>query len=799
MAQLESLISTISLNAGSFIQTMGQVDRRLGQWARKMEQLGDFLTEKVTAPLLALAGGSTKLAMDYEASFAAMGAKTNLTAEELAKLKDQVLDLAGPMGKGPDELNKGLDSIASAGYNGAKSLEILTTAAKSSAASFGETKAIADGLTGALFAYGAENISVSRTADIFAATIRAGKAEANELVPALSGVLGTAGSLDLKLEEVGAAMATMTLSNKSASEASTGLQNTLKALFNPTDKAQEALRLIGKSADDLRSSLREKGLLATLMDLKAAFGGNTVALKEIFTDFDGLKAVMDLAGKNSSEYARILREIENSAGTVDEGFKKVSDTTQHRWNVALAESQVLLIKIGRDVLPHVNGVLEKMTALLREVTEWWGGLTQESKEAILQWGALAAALGPVVLALAGLVRVVRTLVGWGTAFVKFAAVAGPALALVIGAASMTGPVGLLGIGAALTLVALDFESIMPRISGSFDQLSRAAENFLTSWREKLDGVATSSSAAFQTMAKDLGNFKEQMGTAGTQLKGTIDGAFGAVLLGGQATVTAAEQGGGALRKWIDVAEEFGKSATPKLREHTAAVKEKADAEKDAAEKTASSFGLMMETRWALDDIDEQKNEERLERDKARMEDYREMMTDRMQQYGHAMAALADSIGSSFAATWEELKKSGEVLTSLAEGIKSFAIRVLDMVATQLIAHEAASVAASLAQAPFTFGASLAAIPKILAAVGPALLGIEGAKGIISGLAHGGDVVRAGVFKVGERGQENLFLPAGAAVRNGAGEGMTTIIVNVGDQQVAKQVLRKMPGILNLYT
>ena len=45
---------------------------------------------------------------------------------------------------------------------------------------------------------------------------------------------------------------------------------------------------------------------------------------------------------------------------------------------------------------------------------------------------------------------------------------------------------------------------------------------------------------------------------------------------------------------------------------------------------------------------------------------------------------------------------------------------------------------------------------------------------IQGLATGGDVYRSGVFRVGEQGPEDVFLPAGAAVRPGVGNGSVNV-------------------------
>lgn len=72
---------------------------------------------------------------------------------------------------------------------------------------------------------------------------------------------------------------------------------------------------------------------------------------------------------------------------------------------------------------------------------------------------------------------------------------------------------------------------------------------------------------------------------------------------------------------------------------------------------------------------------------------------------------------------------------------------------------------------------------------------------VIGLAGGGTTINAGIYDVGERGRERVFLPAGTSVvplpSGSGGFSSQTIIIELDGQEVGRTVIRNMPGILRV--
>ena len=94
------------------------------------------------------------------------------------------------------------------------------------------------------------------------AAVREGKLEADELAGSMGRVLPVASSMGVSFNEVGAAFASMSRTGTNANEAATQLRSIMVSLLKPTKQAEDALAGMGLSSEQLRTQMREEGLLS---------------------------------------------------------------------------------------------------------------------------------------------------------------------------------------------------------------------------------------------------------------------------------------------------------------------------------------------------------------------------------------------------------------------------------------------------------------------------------------------------------------------------------------------------------
>lgn len=395
----------ISAKNKGFIKALDQSARRMDRFGRKMQRMGRTLSRTVTLPALAAGGAAVKMASDFQSSMTRIETLVGLSRNQVQGMREDVLALAGETGRAPIELSEALFAVTSAGLRGKEAMDTLEMSAKAAAIGLGETRDIARALTGILQSYSEQGLTAAEATDTLIGVVREGNLEASELAPVLGRVTGIASQLGISFDQVGASIASFTRLGVNAEEAVTGLRGILNALLKQTPKAERALGEVGLTFDELRRKIKDEGLAQTLVELVDSFEGNEKALSSFAGRVRGLAAIMGTAGAQSESYLEIANNIADSSGNMDEGFERVSDTVEQRFNEALANLQTQAIKMGEVLLPIVEDIIEKV----EEWVDWFGSLDEAGRKAVLRNTAIAAAAGPVLTIFGSLVRTTDTL------------------------------------------------------------------------------------------------------------------------------------------------------------------------------------------------------------------------------------------------------------------------------------------------------------------------------------------------------------------------------------------------------
>lgn len=376
-------------SAGASIQRLGT----------DVRSLGSSLSMAVTAPLVAAAGGALKFSADFETAIAKVGVITDIGAENIGAMRTEILKLAPAVGIGPTELAQGLLVVASTGLKGAVALQVLEQAARASAVGLGDTKDIARATTAAMTAYGVENLSAAEATSKLFVAVRAGGAEADAFAAKLGTVVGVAQQMGINFDQVLASVATFTRLGVTADIATTGLRSTIMSLLNPSKEARDQFLAMGTSIEEVRRSIREKGFAAALQDIITLTKGNVDALGNIIPETRALASVLGTVGTQAGEYVKILGQVEGATAELDDATKVMAGTLGFQWNQAMTSAKVAAIEFGDTLAPIFKDVLANdIKPLLDKVTELaraFAALPPETRRNIVEYAALAAALGPI--------------------------------------------------------------------------------------------------------------------------------------------------------------------------------------------------------------------------------------------------------------------------------------------------------------------------------------------------------------------------------------------------------------------
>lgn len=374
------------------------MNKQLNTVSQSMNVMGRTMTQYITLPLSLLGIAVTKTFSDFEYSIAKINGLVGVAKVQAQEWGEQILGLSSAVGKGPNELADALYFITSSGFTTSESMQILTVSAKAAAAGLSDTKAIADVVTSAMNAYGKGMLNASYATDVLVATVREGKGEAPELVRAFGQVIPIAAKLGVNFEQVGGAIAAMTRSGASAANASTYLRQMLFTLLKPTKDSEEALKEMGLTSQKLRDSLRNKGLLETLILLEEktkGFGDSMI--KSVFPNVRAYLGEANLMGANLKENIALFDRVKKSTDYTSIAYAAVADTIKFKLNQALSEGKVLMIRIGEALARNLLPFLEGLISIIKDTQHWFKNLNPSIQDSILKFTALAASLGPILL------------------------------------------------------------------------------------------------------------------------------------------------------------------------------------------------------------------------------------------------------------------------------------------------------------------------------------------------------------------------------------------------------------------
>jgi len=384
---------------------MNSASQKFQSLGTKFENVGRDLSLRVTAPIVAAGAAITKVSADFETSLSKIVGLVGVSREQVNEWKQDILVLAKETAKAPGELADAMFFVTSAGLKGQEALDALEVSAKAAAAGLGETKVVADLVTSAMNAYGADVLSAGKATDILVATVREGKAEAPELAAAMGQVLPVSSAMGVSFDQVGAAIAGMTRTGTNAATASTQLRQILVSILKPSSQARDTLESLGLSASGLRSQIREKGLLTTLQTLVDAFGDNEEASAQVFGNVRALAGVMDLLGGNAEGNVAIFDALKDSTGALDDAFGAASETAGFKMQQALTTLKTIMIELGDTLLPMVASAAEKLSVVLDKLGVVFKYIPGPIKQIIILLAGFLAIFGPIFFMVSSVIKV----------------------------------------------------------------------------------------------------------------------------------------------------------------------------------------------------------------------------------------------------------------------------------------------------------------------------------------------------------------------------------------------------------
>lgn len=295
----------------------------------------------------------------FDAAIREIATLLPVTREGIVGLEEALINLSTRVPAPPELLAQATYQAVSAGLTDtADALLVVEQSAKAAAAGLSDAFTAVDAITTVLNAYQLEASEAARVSDVFFKTIEQGKLRFEDIASNIGNVATSAALGNVSLEELGAALATLTKFGINAAEASTSLNRAILSIINPTKAQSDAAAKYGVELS--ATALKTKGFTEVLRELEEATGGSVEALGEIFPNIRAARSLFVLAGNGADEYRRILREVNNSAGATASAFEEVTGSLQVQRQLLGNQINQLWLQLGQALLPDVLRVVEAL-------------------------------------------------------------------------------------------------------------------------------------------------------------------------------------------------------------------------------------------------------------------------------------------------------------------------------------------------------------------------------------------------------------------------------------------------------
>lgn len=423
-SQLEKL-NDVSGNVSRKIQDVGDSIKKVGG---KVSDAG-----KAIAPLSgALAGAgvaSSKMSMDFEDAMAKVSTIADETEVPLSKLEDGIKELSNQTGISATEIADNVYNAISAGQKTGDALAFVEKSTKLAKAGFADAGDSLDILTTIMNAYGLEAEEVEKVSDTLIQTQNKGKTTVGELASTMGEIIPTAKANNVALDQVATGYVKLTSNGVAAAESTTYMNAMLNELGKNGTKVSDLL--IEKTGQSFSELMRSGMSLADVLEIVSNGAKEQgLAFGDLWGSSEAAKAGLVLLGDGAQAFNGTLQEMRNSTGATEEAFGKLQ-TKSDAFKKTFNELKNVMIELGDALLEVLAPVIEAVVEKVKEFSEWFSGLSDETKKVIAVATIVGAALAPILIIIGKLITTIGTIV---QVVGMIAGVSAPVIAIIAGIA-----------------------------------------------------------------------------------------------------------------------------------------------------------------------------------------------------------------------------------------------------------------------------------------------------------------------------------------------------------------------------
>jgi TP901 family phage tail tape measure protein len=258
--------------------------------------------------------------------------------------------------------------VASSGFaNAADNTKVLEAAAKGATGGLSDINTVGNAVTSVLNAYGKSADEAASLVDGFIQTQNDGKIILNEYAGYIGKLAPTAKAAGVGINEMNAAIATITAQGVPVEATFTGLNQALVSILKPSKEAEELAKSLGIQFNE--AGLRAKGFGGLLEEVKTKTGGSTTQLVKLFGSVDALKAILPLVNDDLVKYNQNVVKQANASGVAEKATEELGGTVSSEITKMINQIGNLVRSLDTVLGPALGGIVRLINFVIAEATK----------------------------------------------------------------------------------------------------------------------------------------------------------------------------------------------------------------------------------------------------------------------------------------------------------------------------------------------------------------------------------------------------------------------------------------------
>lgn len=497
-------ISSALSSLNTFTQSTATASDKVSAVGAAFTGVGQTLTTQVTLPLMGVATAGLKVATDFEKSMSGVRAITGATGKDFEALEQTAVELGATTAFSANEVANAMTEMAKAGWSTQQIIDGMAGVLDATAASGENLEAVATIVADSITGFGLAAKDSGRVADLLTQAANSGTIGISELGESFKYIAPIANSMKYSIEDVTTAVTALSTAGIKGSQAGTTLRTMVTRLVKPTDNVALAMKELNIQVANSDGTM--KPLNQLLSEMRVSFSGLTDEQKSYYAATlagqEGMSGLLTLMNMSQEEYDKISESMQNASGVAGETAAVMQDNLQSSIEQLGGAMESLAITLSKHIIPYVRDFVVWLTTLVEKFVS----LDESTQKTILTVAGIAAAIGPVMLVIGGLITHLGSLMG---AINNLRTMVSAGSGTFLG---MTGPIG--GVVAAITaligiLVYLyntseDFREGVHKLIDNFKSLSDELKSRLEPYLKRLKD-------AFQKLQKAVQPILELFG------------------------------------------------------------------------------------------------------------------------------------------------------------------------------------------------------------------------------------------------------------------------------------------------